>query len=155
LWPLLARYPRFVNLPLDTITPDPQATEALGRDLAGVLQPGAVVWLEGEMGAGKTVFARGCLSALGVDEAVTSPTFTIARRYVGSRIAISHLDLYRLGDGLAGEDPGMFDPEFGSDRITLIEWPERGAGVLQSPDFKVVLGHAGADSRHIRIESCP
>jgi tRNA threonylcarbamoyladenosine biosynthesis protein TsaE len=143
-----------VLLPVDKSTETPDETDALGAGFALLLAPGAVVWLEGELGAGKTVFARGCLAALGVTDVVTSPTFTIARRYEGESIPISHLDLYRLGDGLGGEDPGMFDPEFGPDRITLIEWPERGNGMLPEPDFRVSLDHVGGDTRRIRISSC-
>ena len=138
-------------LPLDRATNTSEETAAAGAAFAALLVPGTVVWLEGDLGAGKTVFARGCLSALGVTEPVTSPTFTIARRYQGESASISHLDLYRLGEGLGGEDPGMFDPEFGPDRITLIEWPERGNGVLPDPDFRVGLEHAGGDMRRIRI----
>jgi tRNA threonylcarbamoyladenosine biosynthesis protein TsaE len=143
-----------VNLPIDTTTSDSGATEALGRELALEVTGGSVVWLEGDLGAGKTVFARGCLSGLGVNATVTSPTFTIARRYGGRQVQISHLDLYRLGDGLLGEDPGMFDPEFGADRVTLIEWPSRGEGVLPSPTFRVALEHAGGDTRRVRISRC-
>lgn len=126
----------------------------MGRDFASELMPGEVVWLEGELGAGKTVFARGCLAGLGVEGAVTSPTFTIARRYPGVEVDVSHLDLYRLGDGLGGEDPGMFDAEFGPDRVTLIEWPARGDGVLPGPDYRVAIDHAGGDSRQVRITKC-
>jgi len=143
-----------VNLPVDTTTAHAEETEAMGRDFASELSPGSVVWLEGDLGAGKTVFARGCLAELGVDGAVTSPTFTIARRYTGPKVEISHLDLYRLGDGLSGEDPGMFDPDFGPDRITLIEWPLRGSGVLPDPDFRVTVDHSGGDMRQVRIIKC-
>jgi tRNA threonylcarbamoyladenosine biosynthesis protein TsaE len=119
-----------------------------------MLKPGSVVWLEGDLGAGKTVFARGCITALGVTGPVTSPTFTIARRYEGGSFPISHLDLYRLADGLGGEDPGVFDPEFGAERLTIVEWPERGAGVLPDPDYVVTLEHGGHDTRRVRIVAC-
>lgn len=143
-----------MQLPLDAITSSATETEELGAAFAELLLPGDVVWLEGDLGAGKTVLARGCLRALGVEAVVTSPTFTIARRYGGSNVSVSHLDLYRLGDNLAGEDPGVFDPEFGDDRITLVEWPRRGEGVLPAANYRVELAHESLDTRRLRISKC-
>ena len=85
----------------------PEATERLAAELAGRLGPGDVVLVSGELGAGKTTFVRGAARALGVEEPVTSPTFTIGHVYAG-RLPVSHLDLYRLG-GLEGEAPGLLD----------------------------------------------
>jgi tRNA threonylcarbamoyladenosine biosynthesis protein TsaE len=76
-------------------------TEALGARIAADLEPGDVVLVRGELGAGKTTLIRGACRALGVEGPITSPTFTIGQRYAG-RIPVSHLDLYRLGaDGVA------------------------------------------------------
>ena len=143
-----------MQLPLSLSSRSTEATEEVGRDLAALLNPGDVVWLEGDLGSGKTVFARGCLKGLGVTEIVSSPTFTIARRYEAASFGVSHLDLYRLADGLTGEDPGSFDSEFGSDRVTLVEWPARGAGVLSDPSYIVELEHSGDDLRQLRISRC-
>ena len=88
-----------------------------------MLGPGDVVLVSGELGAGKTTFVRGACRALGVSGPVTSPTFTIARRYEDGRIPISHLDLYRLA-GTHGEDPALLEEEIGADRVTFVEWPE-------------------------------
>src|SRR5439155_3808109 len=81
-------------------------TEALAAELAQRLEPGDIVLVRGEMGAGKTAFVRGACRALGVQGPVTSPTFTIGQRYAGPRGPIAHLDLHRL-DGLEDEDPAL------------------------------------------------
>src|SRR5918993_5140477 len=105
-------------------TASPDATERAGAALAAALRPGDVVLVSGELGAGKTTFVRGALRALGVTEAVTSPTFVVGLLYEGATGPIAHLDLYRLA-GLADEDPGLLDPYFGPDTVTFVEWPER------------------------------
>jgi tRNA threonylcarbamoyladenosine biosynthesis protein TsaE len=130
-------------------TAGPQETEALAARLAATLRPGDVVLLSGELGTGKTTFVRGACRALGVAGAVTSPTFTIGRRYEG-RVPISHLDLYRLGD-LADEDPGLLADYLAPDRIAFVEWPEVAAGFLPGAVARVSLAHRGDDAREIAI----
>jgi tRNA threonylcarbamoyladenosine biosynthesis protein TsaE len=128
-------------------------TEAIAAELARVLRPGDVVLVSGDLGAGKTTFVRGACRALGVTAPVTSPTFTLARRYDGA-VPISHLDLYRLGD-LAGEDPALLAGELASDRIAFIEWPEVGAPAGLDPErvvARVRLEHGGGDRRTVRVE---
>ena len=102
-------------------TSGPEETEALGARLALHLGAGDVVLVQGELGSGKTTLIRGVCRALGVEEAVTSPTFTIGHRYRG-RVPVSHLDLYRLDD-LGVEEPGLLDDYLTSDSVALIEWP--------------------------------
>ncbi len=143
-----------MQLPLSITSGNTKETEKIGIEFAALLKPGDVVWLEGDLGAGKTVFARGCLRGLGIFDLVTSPTFTIARRYSAGEISVSHLDLYRLADGLDGEDLGVFDSEFGADRISLIEWPERGGDVFASPSYLVELNHLGNDLRELKVSKC-
>lgn len=131
-------------------------TEALGAALAADLRPGDVVLLQGEMGAGKTTFVRGALRALGVTGRVTSPTFTLARRYAaGDGTAVSHLDLHRLADP-ADEDPGLLAEEIGPGRIAFVEWPETAEPILRAAAVRVAarvtLAHAGADVRTVSIE---
>jgi len=130
-------------------TEDPSQTEALAARLAAVLQPGDLVLVTGELGAGKTTFVRGACRALGVSGPVTSPTFTIGRRYEG-RVPISHLDLYRLAD-LADEDPGLLADYLAPDRIAFVEWPQAGDGVLGEPAARVALRHLGGDAREVEI----
>jgi len=130
----------------------PEQTEAVAARLAGELEPGDVVLIAGGLGAGKTTFVRGAARALGVDEPVTSPTFTIGQRYSG-RVAVSHLDLYRLaeGAGLAGEDPGLLEDYLTDDAIAFVEWPEVAEGFIAEPAAVVEIRHAGGDRRAIEI----
>ena len=109
----------------DRVSKSAEETEGLGAELADDLKGGDVVLIAGELGAGKTTFVRGACRALGVEEAITSPTFTIGRTYEGSGISISHLDLYRL-DSLSGEDPALLEDYLGAGRIAFIEWPPEG-----------------------------
>ncbi|HEY6760457.1 MAG TPA: tRNA (adenosine(37)-N6)-threonylcarbamoyltransferase complex ATPase subunit type 1 TsaE [Baekduia sp.] len=125
-------------------------TEAAGGALAATLRPGDVVLLEGEMGAGKTTFVRGAARALGFDGPVTSPTFTIGRRYDGGRVPIAHLDLHRLS-GLADEDPALLDDYLTPDAIAFVEWPEIAEPQLERIAVKVTLAHAGGDARAITV----
>ncbi len=128
-------------------------TEALAARLAAGLRPGDVVLVSGELGAGKTTFVRGAARALGVGVPVTSPTFTIARRYEDGHVPVSHLDLYRL-DGLDGEEPELLADELAPDRVAFVEWPEHGRDL---GDLRVVarvrLEHLGADRRRVIIET--
>jgi tRNA threonylcarbamoyladenosine biosynthesis protein TsaE len=125
-------------------------TEAVGARLAERLGPGDVVIVSGEVGAGKTTLIRGAARALGVVEPVTSPTFTIGQRYVGGRLPISHLDLYRLED-MEGEDPALLDDYLGGDGVAFVEWPAVGTERLGRPSLEVRLEHAGEERRTIEI----
>ena len=135
-------------------TDSPEATERAGAALAAELRPGDVVLVSGDLGAGKTTFVRGALRALGVTEAVTSPTFVVGLLYDGTGGPIAHLDLYRLA-GLADEDPGLLDPYFGPDTVTFVEWPERAESIAELAGRgiarHVTLGHAGGDGREIEV----
>ena len=125
-------------------------TAEAGAALARTLAPGAVVYVEGELGAGKTAFVRGAAKALGVRDQVTSPTFTVAHLYEGDDGPVAHLDLYRsvsLGD----EELADLEPYFDEVRATFIEWAGRGAGMLPPPDVRVHLRIAGADAREIEV----
>ena len=120
---------------VEFVTASPAATEELGRRLAHVLPPGSVVPLYGTLGAGKTVFARGVARGLGITEPVTSPTFAIVQEYRRPDGGwFYHLDLYRIGgdrDACAfGIEEYLFRPE----AVTVIEWPERIAGLLAAEE---------------------
>ena len=133
----------------------PEETERAGAELAARLQPGDVVLVSGELGAGKTTFVRGAVRALGVTEPVTSPTFVVGHLYDAARGEVAHLDLYRLS-GLDDEDPGLLDPYFGPDVITFVEWPERAerdsaAAAGRPVAHRVTLRHAGGVVREIEI----
>ncbi len=125
-------------------------TAALARRLADALAPGDVVHLVGPLGAGKTAFVRHAAHALGVREPVTSPTFAVAHRYRGGRLAVSHLDLYRSA-GLTVEELADLDPYLEPDAVVFVEWPDAGAGLLPPPTWRVELEHAGGERRRVLI----
>lgn len=131
-------------------TSSPEETEAAGADLAARLSPGHVVLVSGEVGSGKTTFVRGGCRALGVQEPVTSPTFTIGQILRGST-DVAHLDLYRLGS-LAGEDPGLLDDYLTPDRIGFVEWPGVGEPGFERVAARVRLAHLGGDRRRIEVD---
>jgi tRNA threonylcarbamoyladenosine biosynthesis protein TsaE len=123
-------------------------TEAAGAALAATLGPGARVLLYGELGAGKTAFVRGLAAGLGVDpDEVSSPTFTLVQEYGGGRLALFHVDLYRLASGEV-DDLGL--DALSAQGVLAIEWAERmprdDAGAIH-----VRLEHAGEDVRRIVI----
>ena len=128
----------------------PAETESVGAELARELSAGDLVLVRGELGAGKTTFVRGAARALGVDAAVTSPSFSIGHRYRAGALTVSHLDLYRL-EALAREDPGLLDDYIGSGRIAFVEWPQDGEAELSQPRVSVSLEHAGGDRRRIEV----
>lgn len=107
--------------------------------------------LAGELGAGKTVFVRGALRALGVDGAVTSPTFAIGNIYAAKECEIAHLDLYRL-DSIDMTDEVVLEDFLGSARIAFVEWPHDELTELPGVCAIVTLTHAGGDVRDIEIE---
>ncbi|MBS0380837.1 MAG: tRNA (adenosine(37)-N6)-threonylcarbamoyltransferase complex ATPase subunit type 1 TsaE [Proteobacteria bacterium] len=126
--------------------PDEAATTALAQRLAPALLEGGVVYLRGELGAGKTTFARALLRGLGVGERVKSPTYSLLERYAVNGRDAFHLDLYRIAD--AGELEWLGLDELDSPgAIVLVEWPERGRGALPAADLEVVLEHAGTGRR--------
>jgi tRNA threonylcarbamoyladenosine biosynthesis protein TsaE len=137
------------------VTSSAAETEALGAELAERLEPGDVVVVSGEVGAGKTTLIRGACRALGIEGPVTSPTFTIGQRYEGGRLPVSHLDLYRL-EGLEGEEPALLDDYLVPGAVAFVEWPAvaepRLAGRRTIP---VRLAHAGGDRREIELPAAP
>jgi tRNA threonylcarbamoyladenosine biosynthesis protein TsaE len=139
---------------LDRQTASAAETEALAAGLARRLRPGDAVLVSGELGAGKTTFVRGACRALGVAGPVTSPTFTIARRYEDGAVPVSHLDLFRLGERLAEEEPELLADELGPDRIAFVEWPE--VAGADPPGVRVAarvrLEHGGGDRRRVIID---
>jgi tRNA threonylcarbamoyladenosine biosynthesis protein TsaE len=135
---------------METITASPEETEALAAHLARRLEPGDVVTISGELGAGKTTFVRGAARALGVTGPVSSPTFTIGHRYEAPT-PVAHLDLYRIA-GLDPEEWGDLEPYFDG-TVAFVEWPEHGGDWLPDARAVVTLGHVDESHRSVRIDS--
>ena len=117
---------------------DEQTTVGAGERLAVCLQPGVVVYLCGQLGAGKTTLTRGILRQLGHTGAVKSPTYTLVEPYEQLAIPVFHFDLYRLGDPEELAYMGVRD-YFHPNSLCLVEWPERGQGFLPEADIRLEL----------------
>lgn len=132
---------------------DETALTALAARVADVLEPGDVVVLSGEVGAGKTTFVRSAARALGVKERVTSPTYQLARGYEatlgGRRMSVNHLDLYRL-EGLESQDVLEIDDYLDPRAVTFIEWAEPALGLLEDPTL-VYLSHETPATRRVEL----
>ncbi len=117
---------------------DAEGMEALGALLAPRLRAGHLIFLHGDLGAGKTTFVRGVLRALGYEGPVKSPTYTLVEPYDLGPGRINHFDLYRMEDPEELEFLGIRDYLEGQG-VCIVEWPERGAGVLPSADVDVFI----------------
>lgn len=130
-----------------------EMTLALGRGLATILQPGMVVALDGDLGCGKTVISRGIARGLGVTEAVTSPTFTVAQEYALPQGGyLYHLDMYRIGDDEAALAFGIDEFLFQPTAITLVEWPGQIAGLMRGKDLRTIhFTHLSPTTRQLEF----
>lgn len=132
-----------------------QETEAIGREMAQRLAPGAVVAFTGDLGAGKTAFVRGMAQGLGISQRVTSPTFTIVNEYEGGRLPLFHFDMYRLSSEEDLFDIGWED-YLDRGGLCVVEWSERVSGALGSPVTVTIEKIPGSDQqRKITIEGVP
>ncbi len=121
---------------------DAHATEALGARLAAAVPPQCVIYLHGDLGAGKTTLVRGLLRALGHQGPVPSPTYTLLEPYTIGERTVLHLDLYRLADPEELDYLGLRD-YLDQSLLMLVEWPERGAGMLPGADLELRLEYVG------------
>ena len=134
-----------------TLSHSPDETIAIAAKIASQLQPGDVVALYGDLGAGKTILARGLAHARGVKAPVSSPTYTIQHTYKGKGCTLHHLDLYRLA---TSDDVDMLEIEscWESNAITIIEWPERAGNLLPPQTWRIKISIAAdPEERHIEV----
>jgi len=126
-----------------------EATEALGAALGGELRAGAVVALDGDLGAGKTCLVRGIARGLGVTDPVTSPSFTLMHEYEG-RVPVHHFDAWMTGREAAFLEGGGAD-ELGGDGVALVEWGARVADYLPAARLEITLEHVSPEVRRIGL----
>lgn len=139
-------------MPSHTLSlPDESASLALGKQLAALPLDGVVLTLSGPLGAGKTTLVRSLIQSLGHEGAIPSPTYALVQPYPHLMPPVYHLDLYRLESPSDLHDLG-FEEWVGSDALVLVEWPEKGAGVLPDPDLHVALSWDG-DGRRVEFSS--
>lgn len=132
-------------------TTDAAATRTLAARLAAVARPGDLLCLVGDLGAGKTQFAKGFAVGLGITDVVSSPTFVLMSEYQG-RLPLFHVDLYRLDDAADALAGGLLD-ERQLEGVALVEWAERLGPALPASRLDVVIDGTGDDPRRITLRS--
>jgi tRNA threonylcarbamoyladenosine biosynthesis protein TsaE len=130
---------------------DEAQTVAMGTRLSQLIKEGAVLFLHGDLGAGKTTLTRGIVQGLGHTGKVKSPTYTLVEPYELNDVSIYHFDLYRLGDPEELEYMGIRD-YFSPQAVCVIEWPEKGFGFIPTPDLNVEMSYQG-EQRKITISA--
>ena len=136
----------------DVAFPDERDLELFANKFASNIRVPLVIWLEGDLGAGKTTFARGLIHALGYEGRVKSPTYGLLEHYQLESLQVLHMDLYRISDPGELEFLGIEDL-LDERTILLIEWPDKGAGWLPEPDFIFRFAYAG-EGRDLNWKAC-
>jgi tRNA threonylcarbamoyladenosine biosynthesis protein TsaE len=131
---------------------DEAAVQRLAAEFARAVQPPAVLFLRGDLGAGKTTFARAYIHALGYEGYVKSPSYGLLETYRVQEQSVLHLDLYRIEDPEELEYLAIRD-QFDDSTVLLVEWPDRGGGLLPAPDLVLDFAESGA-VRFIECTTC-
>jgi tRNA threonylcarbamoyladenosine biosynthesis protein TsaE len=139
------------NATLELESRAPEATRDLGARLAVAAAPGDVLCLWGDLGAGKTVFAKGFGAGLGVAGTISSPSFVLMGEYAG-RLRLFHIDLFRLATAEEALDGGLLDDRQASG-VVLVEWPDRLGAALPPARLDVRIDGGGEGPRRIRLEA--
>ena len=134
---------------------DEAATLSVGAALAQTMTQtgsGALIYLSGDLGAGKTTFSRGILRGLGFSGRVKSPTYTLVELYVVSKLNLYHFDFYRFGEPEEWQEAGFRDL-FNETNICLVEWPEKAGELLPPPDLRITLKSALSEGREANMDA--
>jgi tRNA threonylcarbamoyladenosine biosynthesis protein TsaE len=136
---------------LEFVSASPDATRAFALDLASVAVPGDVICLWGELGAGKTVFAKGFGAGLGVPDTISSPSFVLMGEYAG-RLPLFHIDLYRLASAAEALDGGLLDDRQAAG-VVVIDWPDRLGSALPGGRLDVQIDGGADEPRTLRLRA--
>ena len=131
----------------------PARTAELARRLAGVLRPGTVICLDGDLGAGKTLFVQNLAASLGVQGEVTSPTFNLMNLYEDGRLPLVHFDLYRLEQEYELDEIGFYDYVENPDGLVLIEWAEKFPECLPEDHIALQIQRADVENERVLVFS--
>jgi tRNA threonylcarbamoyladenosine biosynthesis protein TsaE len=138
-------------MPLDLKLPDAAATLRLGEALAAGVAPGRVLFISGDLGAGKTTLVRGLLRGLGYAGRAKSPTYALVEPYTFSSIDLYHFDFYRFKDRSEWLNSG-FREYFNPDSVCVVEWPEKAGDLLSPPDLQIRLEFDG-EARRAQLDA--
>lgn len=126
-------------------------TRALAGNYAKTVKGGEIISLSGDLGAGKTIFAKGFATGLGINEEITSPTFTVMNEYVGKNLNLYHYDAYRLKSGREAYEAGLCDYLGDKNSVCLIEWADNMKSALPENIVKIEIIYISETEREIKI----